>query len=74
MRIVPFEKGYYTATITVTQGAPALRGVPQTVTLRYEVCGLEKLAAMFTGGIGIVCMVTGLVIGSLTVASLRKRM
>ena len=52
--IAPFRKGAYKATITVVDGAPALKGITQRVEGRYLLCGLERLPATIASGVGVV--------------------
>jgi hypothetical protein len=51
-RFSPFKKGTYTATVTVTDGAPALKGTVQRLLGSYELCGLELLPATIATGLG----------------------
>jgi hypothetical protein len=53
-KIVPFRKGTYEARVTVIQGAPALRGIAQTLEGRYLLCGLERMPAVIASAIGAV--------------------
>ncbi len=52
--VSPFRKGEYEAKVSVTAGAPGLRGVPQRLEGRYLLCGLEAMPAEVAtfGGIG----------------------
>jgi len=52
--VAPFRRGDYEARLTVTAGAPALRGVPQQLEGRYLLCGMEAMPAEIAkiGGIG----------------------
>ena len=61
--IAPFRKGAYEATITVVEGAPALKGITQRVEGRYLLCGLERLPATILSGVGIVSAGIGSVAG-----------
>ncbi|HEU5124371.1 MAG TPA: hypothetical protein VFW05_09940 [Verrucomicrobiae bacterium] len=53
--VAPFRQGEYEARLTVTAGAPALRGVAQRLEGRYLLCGLEAMPAEIAkiGGIGL---------------------
>jgi len=50
-----FNNGVYKLTLTVTQGASALRGVEQRLIARYKLCGLEELPSVIALIISIVC-------------------
>jgi hypothetical protein len=63
--IPPFNKGAYKATITVIDGAPALKGIAQRLEGRYLLCGLERLPATIATGVGILAGVIGS-IGAIT--------
>lgn len=42
-RFRPPRIGEYRLKLTVTNGAPALAGIPQTLTMRYQLCGIEYM-------------------------------
>lgn len=50
--VAPFRKGFYEATVTVTEGAPRLKGVTQRLEGRYLLCGLERMPATIASLIG----------------------
>ena len=58
----PFPVGQYTAAIHVKQGAPALRGIPQTIHAEYRLCGCENLAFV-SAIIAFVLGIPGIIIG-----------
>lgn len=71
----PFLRGNYVATIRIDSGAPALANRAQTIYAKYQLCGLEQMPAMVTGGFALgagviglvsaVCVIPGLLIGGL---------
>jgi hypothetical protein len=62
----PFGNGTYEMTFTVTQGAPALRGVPQRLIGRYWLCGLEMRVAVGLMIMGIAAMLVAAVVAGIT--------
>ena len=60
-----FGKGTYQATITVMDGAPALRGISQHIEGQYQLCGLERMPATFLNGVGIASVGIGCVLGAI---------
>lgn len=62
--VAPFSRGEYEARLIVTEGAPALRGVPQQLEGRYLLCGLEALPAAIAGIGGMGLSVLAGVIGA----------
>lgn len=52
--VSPFRKGEYEARVSVTVGAPGLKGVPQRLEGRYLLCGMEAMPAEIAkfGGVG----------------------
>lgn len=56
----PVQPGSYRLRVTVREPAIPLIGVPHRVVARYELCGIERLAAAFTGGIALVAIMIGL--------------
>ena len=52
--VSPFRRGEYEATVSVTAGAPGLKGVSQRLEGRYLLCGMEAMPAEIAkfGGIG----------------------
>jgi hypothetical protein len=58
----PFPISEYSATITVTKGAPGLRGAKQTVFAKYELCGMERMPALIAAILGWACGVPGIVL------------
>ncbi len=70
------REGDYVATVTVRQGAPSLRGVPQRLEGRYLLCGLERMGAALNTLVGVVCLVVAGIVGAVTaicVARARRR-
>ena len=61
--LTPFRKGVYDATITVTEGAPALKGISQRIEGRYLLCGLERMPAAVATVMGAVSTLIGCVVG-----------
>lgn len=61
--LAPFRKGAYKATVTVIEGAPALKGIPQRVEGRYLLCGLERMPATIAEVIGIGSVGIGSIVG-----------
>ena len=57
--VCPFGKGEYDARLTVTAGAPALKGIPQRLEGRYLLCGLEALPATIAKIGGIIASIVG---------------
>lgn len=60
--ITPFRKGLYTASVTVTEGAPILAGHEQTLEARYLFCGIELLPAEIAKWFGLTLLVVGLIL------------
>ncbi len=52
--IAPFRRAHRKATITVVDGASALKGITQRVEGRYLLCGLERLPATIASEVGVV--------------------
>ncbi|MBI5388102.1 MAG: hypothetical protein HZA90_25840 [Verrucomicrobia bacterium] len=75
--VVPFRKGAYEATVTVTEGAPALKGVKQRLEGRYQLCGLERMPAALLGVVGIASAgiggIAGLIVFFRAAGDRRKR-
>jgi hypothetical protein len=63
--IKPFSNGYYVATVTVIQGAPALKAVHQRLVGHYELCGLERLPAVIASIFGMGISGVGSIIGAI---------
>lgn len=57
--VSPFEKGEYDARLTVTAGAPALKGIPQRLEGRYLLCGMEAMPAAIADILGIAASAVG---------------
>ena len=75
--MAPLRKGTYKATVTVMEGAPALRGVGQRLEGDYLLCGLERLPATVAtvtglGNAGIGCII-GVVVCLLAVRDRRNQ-
>ncbi|MBI5725384.1 MAG: hypothetical protein HZA50_15615 [Planctomycetes bacterium] len=71
----PFKRGNYRITITITQGAPALRGVQQRIVARYLICGFDKWPALISQIYGFGCVIAGGIIAVATavITIVRKR-
>ncbi len=65
--IAPFRKGAFRATVTVTEGAPALKNVPQRLEARYLLCGLERLAGQIATAAGVASSGIGCLVGAVVV-------
>jgi hypothetical protein len=57
----PFPKGDYVATVRVDSRVEALADSRQTLYARYQLCGLEQMPAMITGGFAFGAAVIGLI-------------
>jgi len=57
----PFRTGEYVATIRIDSGAPALAGKQQTIHAKYQLCGLERMPAQFSGAFAMGAGLIGLV-------------
>ncbi len=71
--ISPFQKGNYKAHISVTKGATALAGIPQSLEGRYLLCGLEALPAALTKIVGGSLLVLGAIFSGVTAWLLLRR-
>ncbi len=69
----PVPPGDYRLRITVKQPAMQLIGVPHRIVVRYELCGIEHLAAAFTGCIALVAALICLALGTGVIVFTRKR-
>jgi len=58
----PWSPGHYTLRIHVDKPAPALKNIPQTVIVRYELCGIEGMPVVvyyvFAGLCGVPALIT----------------
>ena len=70
--LAPFRKGTYLATVTLTSGAAALKGVPQRIEGSYQLCGLEKLPAHITLLFGVISSGIGILIALMVLARIAK--
>jgi len=70
--ICPFERGTYTLSLSVTEGAAALAGVRQVFLARYRFCGIEFLPAFLCKVYAIVSLVLAGVISIVTVVVTKK--
>lgn len=61
--IAPFRRGAYKVTVTVIEGAPALKGVTQRLEGRYVLCGLERMPADIATAAGVVSTGIGGLVG-----------
>jgi hypothetical protein len=68
--VPPPARGNYRLTVHVTEGSPALAGLPQRLVMRYEICGLEYLSPQIDIFLGIVL---GLIGGVILFFALRRR-
>ncbi len=73
LQFAPFEKGEYRLTLTVTEGAPALQGIPQRLIARYMLCGLEMLPAFIAMFIGAASFVLAGIVALVTVLVVRRK-
>lgn len=64
----PTELGRHTLRLRVDEPAADLAGHDQTIVVRYELCGLERLPTAVLGSIAVVVALPALVIGGLTLA------
>ena len=58
----PLEKGVYALDITVTNGAEALSGMEQTISVEYLLCGLEGWPAAIAGLLAFLFGLSGAII------------
>jgi hypothetical protein len=68
----PFSVGEYTATITVAQGAPALRGTKQTLYAKYHLCGLERFPIYIARMFAAICGLPAFILGAIVVRGFVK--
>ena len=57
LRFTPFKTGLYDFRLTVTEGAPALAGVPHALVARYVLCGVEFMATTLAALASLICFV-----------------
>ena len=69
----PVPPGEYRLRLTVNQPAMPLVGVPHRIIARYELCGIERLATVFMGGIALVSTVIGLSLTTGVILITRKK-
>lgn len=70
--VFPFRKGAYRATVTVTEGAPALRGIHQRLEGRYLLCGMEALPALFATILGDASAGSGAIVATVVACLVRR--
>ena len=64
----------YELKLAVEKGASRLVGVPHTVVVRYEICGMEYMSAAFLWLIGVAgCSIAGIIILVIVVVTIKKR-
>jgi hypothetical protein len=68
----PVPSGHYQLRVTVQQPARALIGVRHRIVARYELCGLEHLAAAFSGGIALVAALVSAILTTGIIAATRR--
>ncbi|MFA6562176.1 MAG: hypothetical protein WCV00_09755 [Verrucomicrobiia bacterium] len=69
----PFADGTYQMALTVTQGAPALHGVPQRLVARYMLCGMELMPAIIAKMMGIGGLIIAAAIVVITVWRAKRK-
>ena len=69
----PLAPGDYRLRLTVKQPAMPLVGVSHRVVARYELCGIEHLATVFTGGIALVAALICLALSTGVILITRKK-
>ncbi|MFQ6035877.1 MAG: hypothetical protein ACE5NM_08540 [Sedimentisphaerales bacterium] len=57
LRITQFRTGLYDFHLNVTEGAPALAGVPHALVARYVLCGVEFMAPTLAALGSLICFV-----------------
>jgi len=68
------RSGHYRLRLTVTEPAVPLVGIPHRVVARYQLCGVDRIAATFMGGIALVSALVCLVLTTgVIVVTRRKR-
>jgi hypothetical protein len=70
----PVPAGNYQLRLTVNTPARSLINVPHRVVARYELCGIEYLAAMFMGGISLFAFIVFSIITIVIIVITRKKM
>jgi len=73
LQFAAFENGDYRLTLTVTEGASALQGVPQRLIARYMLCGLEMMPAVITLVMGVGSFVIAGLVALVTKLIVRRR-
>ena len=63
-RFSPVPPGEYTIELNVQQPAAALVEIPHRVVAKYELCGIERLPALFSGAISVTFVVIGGVVAA----------
>jgi hypothetical protein len=63
--VAPFREGEYDAKVTVTAGAPALKGIAQRLEGHYLLCGLEAMPATIADILGIAASTVGGVVAAI---------
>jgi len=58
----PWSTGHYTLCVHVEKPAPALNDVPQTLIVRYELCGIEGMPVLVLSVLAGICGVPALII------------
>jgi hypothetical protein len=71
-QFVPFENGDYVIEVDVARGAAALTGSEQTVFVKYELCGLERLPATFASIFAFACGIPGALVAALVIPGFVK--
>ena len=69
-----FDEGVYKMKLTVDRGAPRLGGVSHAIVGRYDLCGVEYVAATIIPMYGVAgCVIAGIIVLVIVVVTLRKR-
>ncbi len=66
-RFTPFQKGEYVATLRVDSGATKLANHEQLIYAKYELCGLEHMAAVVLGAVSVGAGLVGLIASAFVV-------
>jgi hypothetical protein len=68
------QEAEYELKLAVESGAPGLAGIPQMLSVRYEICGMEYCVAQIAWLIGFAgCSIAGVLLLMIVVVTIRKR-
>jgi hypothetical protein len=74
---IPFHcstEGDYELKLTIDKGAPRLAGVPHSLVVRYQICGMEYCVAQIACLLGIAgCAIAGILILVIVIVTIKKR-